>query len=426
MNRKKAIFITLICLVMAVFANGCGAEDEPVVVKDYQDQPQVTLSIFTNATLVDHLWDQGFIAADGAQLNIVEYSSDYYEQEKLSYREVILKRLQSNVDIDCYIIHAEDVIQFSQLNYWLDLSGTPAAQVLSEDALRQSTYGGRVFSIPLTYTGFGFYWNVDLLREHGLAVPANREEFLSVCESLKQAGVTPYLGTKGYALTVPAMAVGFAGLYSAENSADLLADLAQGKTPVSQYMAEGFAFIELMVDRGYLDPEYALNTAPMTTEREDFLAGKGACMCGLLQPMDGVDFELALTGIPVLEEGAVAVVGANHRLAVNPNSPRLDYALEMLNGIVDSDWLATIAAAQQGLSSGAGDYDRSYMDPRYEDFVALVQSGGQIPNQDFSLSFNTWEAIRDLCREICAGATAAEVTEKYDLIQQEQIAEYGG
>ena len=64
----------------------------------------------------------------------------------------------------------------------------------------------------------------------------NLEEFFSVCRTLKEQGYTPYLGNKGYAMTVPAMAAGFAGLYASEDKEEQIAKLADGTTPVSAYM----------------------------------------------------------------------------------------------------------------------------------------------------------------------------------------------
>lgn len=422
-NIKSAVAI-LLCLTVILAACGCSGATPESVVKDYEDTEQVTLSVFTGSMLMDNIWNAGFTASDGTQIKIVEYTSDYYEQTGLTYREMVLKRLQSNVDIDCYVIHAEDVIAFSDKNYWMDLHDLAAVDSLSEDALKQSIYDGKVFSIPFAYTGFGFYWNVNMLQEHGLSVPSNIEEFLHVCETLKQAGITPYLANKGFALTVPAMAMGFADLYAAPNSEQLLMDLASGKTPVSTYMQDGFAFIEMMIQKGYLDPVQALDTAPGTADLEGFLAGKGAFFCGTLKYIKTPDFEIAMTGIPTPKAGTVAVVGAEYRLAVNPNSPNKSYAVELLNTMITPEWLAGIAAGEQALSSGKGDYDISYLHEEYRDFAKLVQKGNQIPNQDFSLTFNTWEAIRDICREICAGETAAYAAEKYDQIQQEQIAAY--
>lgn len=420
MRRSKVMIVPVICLMLLLALWGCAEEESGPVVKDYEDVPQITLSVCTNTPMSDRLWEKDFVAADGTEVKVVEYSSDYYEQEGLTYREMILKRLQSNVDVDCYVIHAEDVIEFAEHNYWMDLSATDAVNSLPADALWQSTYRGEVFSLPMSYVGFGFFWNVDMLTEHGLTIPANLEEFLNVCETLKQAGITPYLANKGYALTVPAMAVGFADLYAADNRETLLEELGSGTTPVSTYMAEGFAFIEMMIDKGYMDPEYALNTAPMDIELADFLAGKGAFICGSPRNMDDAGFEVAITGVPLLKSGAIAVVGASNRMAVNPNSPNVDYAVELLNSVVGAQWPGDPAESGSSQPGGEG----AGTDGPILNLTDLVHSENQVPNQDFALSFNTWEVIRDLCREICAGATAEEAAAEYDRIQQEQIAAY--
>lgn len=422
----KRSFLRAIAIIAMVFllllAGGCGSQNEPAVVKGYEEKPTVSLSVLTSSSLADDLWDKGFTASDGTRINVVEYSSEYYEKEKLSYRELVLKRLESNVDVDLYIIQAEDVIAFSRLGYWMDLSGIKAVESLSDDALKQSSYDGKVFSIPLSYTGFGLFWNVDILSEHGLSVPGNLPEFLHVCEVLKSAGVTPYLGNKGFALTVPAMAIGFGELYAADNASELLKSLADGTTPVSDYMRDGFEFIEMMIQKGYMDPVKAMDTAPGAADLEDFLAGKGACMCGALRVMDNTGFKVKMTGVPALENGTVSVVGASSRMAINPRSPNVKYAVEMLDDMVTTEWLMESSRNDRSLSSAKGEYDISYLGDTVIDFARLVQKGGQIPNQDFSFPFNTWEVIRDLCRKICQGATATQVASEYDEIQREQIA----
>ena len=172
MKRAKRISALLLVGVLIAFAFcGCANKKEPGLVKIYDDTKAVTLSVFSSAGMPDNFWSEHYSPSGGTELSIVEYTSDYYESQGLSYREYVAQRLESNVDIDLYTIHAEDVIDFDAQGYLLDLSDTAAAAALSPDALRQSSYDGKVFSIPLSFTGFGFFWNVDLLKEHGLSVP---------------------------------------------------------------------------------------------------------------------------------------------------------------------------------------------------------------------------------------------------------------
>lgn len=423
MKRTTRKWMLLILgMILMIIIHGCGKPEKPNVVKQFEDEKTITLSMVTSKRLSDDFWTDDYIAPDGTHIKIAEYTADYYASEDLTYREMVERRLESNVDIDLYIIQAEDVISYEEKGYWLDLSGLKAASCLSDDALAQSTYDGKVFSIPLSYTGFGFWWNVDLLKEHGLSVPANLPEFLNVCETLKGAGIMPYIGNQGYALTVPAMAMGFSDLYTAENASQLVEELASGKTPVSTYMTKGFAFMEMMIANGYIDPAYALQTTPREDDVQDFLMGKGAFICASMETnVKSPDFEIALTGIPVFEDGMISVVGANYRLAVNPNSPNVQYAIEFLNGLITPEWLAQNVSTEYALSTGKGAYDMSYLNKNHRDFARLVMKGSQVPNQDFALRFNTWECIRDICREMCNGVSAADAAQKYDLIQQEQI-----
>jgi raffinose/stachyose/melibiose transport system substrate-binding protein len=53
-------------------------------------------------------------------------------------------------------------------------------------------YKGKIYGIPMAYHGgFQFYYNVKMLKDAGIAVPANFEDFLAACEKFKQKGIFP-------------------------------------------------------------------------------------------------------------------------------------------------------------------------------------------------------------------------------------------
>ena len=68
--------------------------------------------------------------------------------------------------------------------------------------------------------------------------------------------------------------------------------------------------------------------------------------------------------------------------------------------------------------------DYSYIGEEKKDFIQLATSGGQIPVQDFTLGFNTWVNIRDLCREIVNGKSAQWAAQEYDRMQNEEILQW--
>jgi len=66
-------------------------------------------------------------------------------------------------------------------NYDLSAAGTAAC-----------TYKGKVYCLPYTFaTGWQVYYNADILKENGVAVPKTYEQFLAAADTLKSKGVTP-------------------------------------------------------------------------------------------------------------------------------------------------------------------------------------------------------------------------------------------
>lgn len=425
-KRKKACIPPLAALLLFALT-ACG-DDSPVrVLNDPEIKPEY-LSFFSNACFsgcdVTKHWTDLFTETYKKRVYIDFDGAAYYADEGLSYRELLEKRLESSAPDDLYIINAEDVLEFGKKGYWLDLSGMRFVGNLSRAALYQSTYDGKVFSVPLSFTGFGFAWNLDLLEKHGLSVPENREEFLEVCDRLKNIGVLPYGANKGFALTVPAMCVGLSELYGSPDQAERIAALNDG-VPISRYLRSGYEFLALMIEKGYLDPRQALETTPRAGDVALFLAGKCAFICvslGDLSKAGKAPFRTELTGLPVLAQGGLAVYGADKRLCVNPESKHLATALQFVEMVGSVEALEKSAELDKVMSSAKESDPAEF--PAEEKLVALLRQPGQIPNQDFSLHFNTWESIRDVAQELCGGSGVDRACAMLDAKQQADLEVY--
>lgn len=429
MGKHKMRCLLLAAAVMLFPLTACGGGETGVYVLAEPDIQPEYLSFFSSTSMsgsdVAKYWTERFTEIYNKQVYVDFDSAAYYAEEGHSYRELLEIRLESSAPDDLYIINAEDVLAFEKKGYWMDLSGLDFVDNLSEAALYQSTYNGKVFSLPLTFTGFGFLWNVDLLKEHGLTIPKNRMEFLDVCEALKHNGILPYGANKGSALTVPAMCAGFSELYRSGDLDEKIDALNSGETPVSSYMREGFSLLDLMMERGYLDPEQALGATPRVEDVELFLDGGCAFICmglGDLNTWVEKPFQMELTGLPVLLDGCAAVYGANKRLCVNPDSKHLETAIEFIELVGTAEALQKSAELENTMSSSKlGD---ASCFPMEQELVSLLQQPGQIPNQDFALHFNTWERIRDVARELCGGADVDQACAMLDEKQQEELREY--
>lgn len=426
-HRKSGLFLAVLLLICAL--GGCAREDSSVQVIEHLEEAPEYLSFFSYTSMsgsdVTKFWIDRFTETYNKQVYISFEGAAYYADEGLSYRELLEKRMQSSAPDDLFLINAEDVLAFDKMGYLMDLSDMDFVNNLSEAALYQSTYNGKVYSVPLSFTGFGFVWNLDMLEANGLTRPENMGEFLHVCEVLKGNGILPYGSNKGYALTVPAMCIGLSRLYGNADQAERIAALNSGETLMSSYMRDGFSFLEMMIDREYMDPVQSLSTAPQTEDIEMFLAEGCAFICiqlGTLYDISEADFEMELAGLPLLENGSIAVYGANNRLSVNPNSKHLDTALEFIEMVGSTEALEESASWEHVMSSSK-EGDNAGL-PQGDTLVELLRQPGQIPNQDFSLYFNTWESIRDVGRELCSGISVDEACQMLDEKQLANLEEY--
>ncbi|MCI6465406.1 MAG: extracellular solute-binding protein [Faecalicatena sp.] len=427
MKRKRMLSAILTSVLLCIITcTACSKKDDVYIAEDSEKS---VITLFTQGMNVsDAIEEYCHNLKSRSGQNIVLYtdSADYYDDEGLSYRELLAKRLASGKADDIYLIPAEDVLDFSSKGYIYDLSDLECVNNLSNDALIQSTYDGKIFSIPLSYTCFGFVWNMDMLRKYGLELPNNLEEFWTVCEKLKQNGIVPYGANCDFGLGLPAMCAGLYDVYQSDDSDQLLTDLSDGTTPISTYMEDGFSLIEEMIAQGYMDPEQAINTLPFSEEETQYFAdGKCAFISALYRAktFEGYSFEIEMTPLPVLEEGKICVVGADQRLAVNPNSKQLDDALTILEYMGKTSTLDSIANELGKISSSKNVTAPDI--PESEEIISYVAHGRQIPNQDFRLHFNVWNNVKELALKVCQGTNAQDAAAEYDERQKTEIATYG-
>lgn len=428
--NMKSVSLALLAGIIACGTVSCSSRNSNVQIIDEVEEKPHYISFFAARSLsqsdLGKYWSDRFVELYNQQVYVNYDGASYYEDEGLSYRELLERRLESASPDDLYIINAEDVLAFGEKGYWLDLSELNFVDNLSDAALYQSTYDGKVFSVPLTFTGFGFLWNEALLAEHGLTVPENLPEFMAVCETLKSDGILPYGANKGFSLTVPAMCKGFARLYGSADWQERIEALNRGETPVSHYMSEGFEFLEMMIEQGYLDPIQAMDATPRKEELQLFKNGGCAFICIDMEAVvideDLMDYDIKFTGLPLLEDGCIAVYGADKRLCVNPETSELDTVLKFIEMVGTREALDESAVCQSKLSSAKDSHITVH--PVQKEMAELLKQPGQIPNQDFALHFNTWENIRDLGREICGGVSAEEAGEKLDEMQRTELELY--
>ena len=121
---------------------------------------------------------------------------------------------------------------------------------LFSDAVLQGTeYNGRKYFLPLTQHFVAFFYNKAAFAQAGVTPPETWDEFLAVCEALKDAGITPIaLGSRErwpaqFWLDYPLLRTA-----GPQYRAELMAGTASYTDPE---VARAFEMWKLLVDRGY-------------------------------------------------------------------------------------------------------------------------------------------------------------------------------
>lgn len=83
--------------------------------------------------------------------------------------------------------------QYIENGDFMDLTGQDFLSVYDENAIKDSaSFDGKVYAIPMSRTSYnGVFYNKKMFSDNGLEVPQTWDEFINVCETLKNAGIAP-------------------------------------------------------------------------------------------------------------------------------------------------------------------------------------------------------------------------------------------
>ena len=218
-----------------------------------------------------------------------------------------------------------------------DFTQAPWVEDLTDTAINQSIYNGRVLGLPFSEASVsGILYNKVLFAQLGLAVPSNQQEFLTLCQELLHRGVTPvYLPFAEISMLLYQFPVDslVADAHTLEqlNSGQLdYADMPSMKSIVAWY--------KNMAQRGFFGADYMGNNwAGMAPAMRNGQYAMMLCWDTWLYTDFGGNpnaFGLMPAFVGVPENGTFE--GPNlSLLLVNKKSPHLDAALDFITFLAD-------------------------------------------------------------------------------------------
>lgn len=148
----------------------------------------------------------------------------------------LFARIASNEIPDIMNTYPAEVVYRNMMDdgLFVDLTGHPMLENVSEATLKLSEYNGKQYALPMAMSSYGVYYNKGIFAEHDISVPTTYEEFIDVCKALQEEDVLPIVFSDKSAGAVGQMAERLMGILD-NDSNTLFQRVANGETNFTEH-----------------------------------------------------------------------------------------------------------------------------------------------------------------------------------------------
>lgn len=247
---KKGIAILMLLLILAVPSIFAGGAKE-----DSKSEDVVTITMGSWRT------------DDVAQMNAVfDAFSKKYPNIKVKfdptnppdYNATLRLQLEGGIGPDVmYSRSYATGMQLFEDGYLSNLSGLAGINDNYTAGAKSpwATPSGNPFAIPFVAVSHGIYYNIDMFNDNGWKIPETWEDFISLCDTVKAAGITPLANSLGdewdiaevvFMNIAPSFIGGYEGRLEYDSGKrkyndDQVVALFQAMADLEPYLPEGYA-----------------------------------------------------------------------------------------------------------------------------------------------------------------------------------------
>ncbi len=357
----------------------------------------------------------------GVSMMYRTYTAENYQDK--TYDEVTLDRARSNMD-DLYLLNPDTLLILGAEGKLMDLSGLDSAKNLREIIRVANTVDGKLIAIPQEIVAYGLFLNMDLFNQYGLSQPETPEEFLECCRVFKENGIETPIGANRWWLETFVFAQAYADLYNGGNAEAEIAALNSGEAKYSDYMRPGFEFLQILIDRGYIDAETALVSEAIEAEGPDFLAGKTPIVMaywGAANSETGygkTDFEMQVVGFPS-SRGQMPVIPMTG-YGIGAEAEHREDAAKALD-IMTSDEALQLYSETNRVISPSKNVKVDCV-PSLRPLNDRIEEGVYVLGSNAGMNVEQWGNTCLIVRELLEGASVDECMAAFDVLQEAALA----
>lgn len=403
--HKSIIFLVFLCCI--IIAVGCSkASNQPSPSNEQaQMQDDQTDEAFTMRV---SYWAQdknGYFEAVEKQFK-VKYPNATIHWEKLdekNFEQITNEQLAAGQAAD--ILFNQKIKGYAKAGYLLDLSDQPWVQRMIDSAKQTVAYKGKTYGAALDVSTFGVYYNKDIFDRLQLQPPQTWDEFIGLCDKIKQAGLSPITGGFKDTWTIQGVYLPIAATSEFLQNPNFELDLYEGKVKIDgPELNNAMQKFTDLSHNGFFNPDALQIGYEESTQQ--FIDGKGAMqLMGSWTPgvVDSktTDFKMGFFALPDENGKTVMAAGPDKQVAINAKTTYPDRAKYLLSILLDKDMLA-IYSNNVALSAFK-DVIAEYNNPAMKEVQKALQLNPTSMNPGHLFTPSANESINKALQQILLG-----------------------
>ena len=291
------------------------------------------------------------------------------------YISALQARLLSGTAADVFSIAAENKTNLIDGELVRDLTDAPFMANIAESNKATYSRDGRAYGMSISSWGGGIFYNKELFAQAGITAPPQTwDEFLQVCATLRDAGITPYLEAIPDGSQVVAA---FLGAADAASGGSMDARIFDGTSSFGQTWVEPLRQWSRLWDEGLVTRGVVGLKGDQV--RDEFVNGRTAMypsgpwdVQNIREAAPGLDFEMM--PVPALPGGEPYLAGAaSPGYAINSEAEEPELAERFLAFLGSAEGVRIFNETTAAITTTT-DYE-PVIDPSLQPIVASVRSG---------------------------------------------------
>lgn len=416
-KRKMRIMACLLCAAMSVgMLAGCGSKDDS---GEGGNGEKVTLTLAASQnwiTDVDRELAEAFEEETGIAIDFQLSPDDQYQT-------IVKSKLNTGEGPDIFMSYSGTKLRdFNPEKNMVDLSDEEWVSKLEDWAIDGSSYNGKLYAQNTAGTDAtnAILYKPALFEELGIEIPTTYDEFIAVCDTLQENGVTPvYEFVKDLWHTHYWMEGASAlalqrdpELYDKLNTNEIgFADVPEYVTAMEQ--------LQEMEAAGYFGENHMSNIydnsyAALNDEEYGMIINSGAYPNEMAQNLDDADpEEWSAFPSPLVDNQYVTLTAGGTTKCINANSDYVEEAKQYFNFLAEDENLKKLYAEKPLYVSSSMKGIEASPTRAYTDVIE--RSAGQALGAEASVLFYDGNKISELCQEMFVGnLTPKQVLDEFD------------